>query len=191
SGKRLGARRIAVVGGRDQVELVQSLGASAWIDRNDYPELMYRPHETPEKNKARMEACKKFGKRVREFTGGKDVDVVFEHVGQQTFPTSVFLAKKFGKIVICGATTGFNIEFAVRHLWMRQKQTLGSHFANAYQAERANQLVQEGKIRPVLDQIFPFAQTAHAHALMAANKHKGKMGIAIQAAAAQAGAQAA
>ena len=58
-----------------------------------------------------------------------------------------------------------------------------AHFANAYQAERANQLVHEGKIKPVLDQVFPFAQTAHAHALMAANKHKGKMGIAVQAAA--------
>jgi NADPH:quinone reductase-like Zn-dependent oxidoreductase len=97
----------------------------------------------------------------------------------------VFLAKRFGKIVICGATTGFNLEFDVRHLWMRQKQILGSHFANAYQAERANQLVHEGKIRPVLDQVFPFDQTAHAHALMAANKHKGKMGIAVQAAFAQ------
>ena len=182
--KMLGANPIAVVGGKDKVELVKSLGASAWIDRNEYADLMYRPPETPERHKARMEACKKFGKKVREFTGGKDVDVVFEHVGQQTFPTSVFLAKKFGKIVICGATTGFNLEFDVRHLWMRQKQILGSHFANAYQAERANQLVHEGKIRPVLDQVFPFAQTAHAHALMAANKHKGKMGIAVQAAAA-------
>src|SRR5437763_1071864 len=185
--KMLGANPIAIVGGKDKVDLVKSLGASAFIDRNDYADLMYKPPETPERNKARMEACKRFGKRVRELTGGKDVDVVFEHVGQQTFPTSVFLAKKFGKIVICGATTGFNLEFDVRHLWMRQKQILGSHFANAYQAERANQLVHEGKIRPVLDQVFPFDQTAHAHALMAANKHKGKMGIAVQAAVAQAG----
>src|SRR5881227_3949349 len=184
--KMLGANPIAVVGGKDKVELVKSLGASAFIDRNDYADLMYRPPETPERNKARMEACKRFGKKVREFTGGKDVDVVFEHVGQQTFPTSVFLAKKFGKIVICGATTGFNLEFDVRHLWMRQKQILGSHFANAYQSERANQLVHEGKIRPVLDQVFPFEQTARAHALMAANKHKGKMGIAVQAAFAEA-----
>ena len=90
-------------------------------------------------------------------------------------------ARKFGKIVICGATTGFNLEFDVRHLWMRQKQILGSHFANAYQAERANQLIIEGKLKPVLDQVFPFLETGRAHALMAANKHKGKMGIAVQA----------
>ena len=178
--KMLGANPIAVVGGKDKVELVKSLGATMWIDRSDFADLLYRPPETAERNKARMEATKRFGKRIRELTGGKDVDAVFEHVVQQTFPTSVFVAKRFGKIVICGATTGFNLEFDVRHLWMRQKQILGSHFANAYQAERANQLVHEGKIKPVLDQTFPFERTAEAHALMAANKHKGKMGIAVQ-----------
>ena len=66
---------------------------------------------------------------------------------------------------------------------MRQKQILGSHFANAYQAERANQLVHEGKIKPVLDQVFPFLEVARAHDLMARNQHKGKIGIAVQCAA--------
>ena len=179
--KLLGANPIAVVGGKAKVELVRSLGASAIIDRNDFPNLNYIPPESPERFKLRLDDTKRFGKRIRELTGGKDVDVVFEHVGQQTFPTSVFLAKRFGKIVICGATTGFNLEFDVRHLWMRQKQILGSHFANAYQAERANQLVHEGKIKPVLDQVFQFNDIPAAHALMAANKHKGKIGIAIQA----------
>ena len=182
--KLLGANPIAVVGGKDKADLVKSLGATAIIDRNDYPHLNYMPPESPERCKLRMDDTKRFGKRIRDFTGGKDVDVVFEHPGQQTFPTSVFLAKRFGKIVICGATTGFNLEFDVRHLWMRQKQILGSHFANAYQAERANQLIHEGKIKPVLDQVFAFKDTPAAHALMAANKHKGKIGIAIQAAAA-------
>ena len=178
--KMLGANPIAVVGGTDKIELVKSLGATSYIDRNEY-DIAYKPPETPERAAKRTSELKRFGKRLRELTGGKDVDVVFEHVGQQTFPTSVFVAKKFGKIVICGATTGFNLEFDVRHLWMRQKQILGSHFANAYQAERANQLVMEGKLKPVLDQVFPFLETGRAHALMAANKHKGKMGIAVQA----------
>ena len=182
--KMLGANPIAVIGGKDKAQLVQSLGAPMWIDRSEFPNLAYKPPESPESARARAEDCKKFGKRIRELTAGKDVDIVFEHVGQQTFPTSVFVAKRFGKIVICGATTGFDLSFDVRHLWMRQKQILGSHFCNAYQAERANQLVHEGKIRPVLDQVFPFGDTAKAHALMAANQHKGKIGIAIQCAAA-------
>ena len=67
---------------------------------------------------------------------------------------------------------------------MRQKQILGSHFCNAYQAERANRLIVEKKIRPVLDEVFPFAETAAAHQRMADNKHKGKLAIRIQAPAA-------
>jgi crotonyl-CoA carboxylase/reductase len=186
--KMLGANPVAVIGGKDKAPLVQSLGAPLWIDRSDFPNLAYKPGESPERARARAEDCKKFGKRIRELTGGKDVDVVFEHVGRETFPTSVFVAKRFGKVVICGATTGFDLSFDVRHLWMRQKQILGSHFCNAYQAERANQLVHEGKIRPVLDQVFPFADTPKAHALVAANQHKGKIGITIQCAAASSGA---
>ena len=69
-----------------------------------------------------------------------------------------------------GATSGFNLEFDVRYLWMRQKEILGSHFANAYQAERANELVMTGKIRPVLDQVFEFEDTPKAHQLMKENK---------------------
>src|SRR5262249_24035627 len=139
------------------------------------------PGETPADEKSRAAEMRRFGGAIRTLTGGKDPDIVFEHVGQETFPTSVFVCKRFGKVVICGATSGYNLEFDVRYLWMRQKQILGSHCANAYQAERANELVHSGKIRPVLDQIFDFTETPKAHQLMKENKHKGKLGIRIQA----------
>ena len=62
----------------------------------------------------------------------------------------MFTVKPFGKVVICGATSGYTLDFDVRYLWMKQKEILGSHFANAYECMRANQLMAEGKIRPVL-----------------------------------------
>ncbi len=178
--KVLGANPIAVISGPDKVPLVKSLGAEMVLNRKDF-DFVYRPNETPERVKARTAGMRKFGSAIRELTGGKDPDIVFEHVGQETFPTSVFVCKRFGKVVICGATTGFDLEFDVRYLWMRQKQILGSHFANAYQAERANELVITGKIRPVLDQVFDFMDTPLAHQLMLENKHKGKLGIRVQA----------
>ncbi len=178
--KVLGANPIAVVSSPDKVELVKSLGAEMVLNRRDF-DFVWRPNETPERVKARTAGMRKLGGAIRDLTGGKDPDIVFEHVGQETFPTSVFLCKRFGKIVICGATSGFDLSFDVRYLWMRQKQILGSHFANAYQAERANELVATGKIRPVLDQVFDFNDTAAAHQLMLENKHKGKLGIRIQA----------
>jgi crotonyl-CoA carboxylase/reductase len=178
--KVLGANPIAVISGADKIPLVKSLGAELVLNRKDF-DFVWKPNETPERIKARTNGMRKFGSAIRELTGGKDPDIVFEHVGQETFATSVFVCKRFGKIVICGATTGFNLEFDVRYLWMRQKQILGSHFANAYQAERANELVITGKIRPVLDQVFDFTETPAAHQLMLENKHKGKLGIRVQA----------
>lgn len=178
--KVLGGNPIAVVSSPDKIEMVKALGAEMVINRKEFG-FAKRPNETPEQEKARLGEMRRFGGEIRKLTGGKDPDIVFEHVGQETFPTSVFVCKRFGKIVICGATSGFNLEFDVRYLWMRQKQILGSHFANAYQAERANELVISGKIKPVLDQVFDFADTPLAHQLMMENKHKGKLGIRIQA----------
>jgi crotonyl-CoA carboxylase/reductase len=179
----VGANPVALVSTKEKGEfLKRTLGCQRYVVRSDF-DIAFRGPETPEQKAKRMGETKRFGKAIRELTDGYDPDIVFEHVGRETFPTSVFLAKRFGKIVICGATTGFDLEFDVRHLWMRQKQIIGSHFANAYQAERANKLVMEGKIRPVLDQVFSFQDIPRAHALMAANRHKGKIGIAIHCAA--------
>jgi crotonyl-CoA carboxylase/reductase len=87
------------------------------------------------------------------------------------------MVKPFGKVVICGATSGYNLDFDVRYLWMRQKEILGSHFANAYECMRANQLMAESKIRPVLWQAMGFEGVPEAHQLLHENKHLGKISI--------------
>jgi len=84
-------------------------------------------------------------------------------------------------VVICGATSGFQLDFDVRYLWMRQKQIIGSHFANAYECMRANQLMAEGKVRPVLWQTMGFEGVPTAHQLLHENKHLGKIAILVGA----------
>ena len=74
------------------------------INRKDFA-FAWHANETPEQTKKRMDETKRLGAEIRKLTGGKDPDVIFEHVGQETFPASVFLCKRFGKIVICGATS--------------------------------------------------------------------------------------
>ena len=170
-----GANAIAVVSSDDKVDLVRELGAAAVLDRREF--ALADP-DTGERN---FDEIKRFGGAIRGLTGGVDCDVVFEHVGAATFFTSVFVCRTFGTVVICGATSGFQLDFDVRYLWMRQKSILGSHFANAHQAERANRLVMEGKIKPVVDRVFPFDRIPEAHQQMADNKHKGKLAIRIQA----------
>lgn len=179
--KLASANAIGVVSSEEKKKMVMELGGVGAINRKDF-EFPKGIAETPEGKKAESKMMRAFGGAIREFTGGKDVDVVFEHVGQQTFSTSVFVVKKFGKVVICGATSGFELNFDVRYLWMRQKEILGSHFANAYECNLANELVIQKKINPTLDETFKFEETAKSHQLMFENKHKGKMAILVQAA---------
>jgi crotonyl-CoA carboxylase/reductase len=175
-----GADCVGVVSSAEKGELCKSLGACDYIDRNEFAGMMRRGGESDEEEAARAKESRRFAKRVKELLGAPP-DVVFEHVGRATFPTSVLTVKPFGKIVICGATSGYQLDFDVRYLWMRQKQIIGSHFANAYEATRANELIESGKIRPVLWKTMTFDGVAEAHQSMYKNEHQGKIAILVGA----------
>jgi crotonyl-CoA carboxylase/reductase len=178
----VGARGIAVVSSEEKAKLAMELGAHGTINRKDFPNLPYRDGMTPEEEKARTQDVKAFGKKIWEILGErKGPDVVFEHVGKSTFPASVFLAEKYGRIVICGATTGYNLNFDVRHLWMRQKRIIGSHFADADSSRRANRLVIQGKVKPVMTECFTWDEIPKAHQLMYENKLYGTVSCLVGA----------
>jgi crotonyl-CoA carboxylase/reductase len=178
--KITGAEAVGVVSSPEKGKLLEELGITGWIDRNEYKGMMRKGGESPEEEKARFKESRRFGKAVKEILGD-DPNIVFEHVGQATFPTSVLTVKPFGKVVICAGTTGYNLDFDVRYLWMRQKQIIGSHFANAYECYRANELIEQGLIRPVLWRTMEFDQVGEAHQLMKENKHLGKIAILVGA----------
>ncbi|HMU26154.1 MAG TPA: crotonyl-CoA carboxylase/reductase [Solirubrobacterales bacterium] len=178
--KAAGANAVGVVSSDEKGELVKQLGAVDYINRNEFTDMMRTGNETPEEEKARFKASVGFAKKVKSILGDSP-DVVFEHVGQATFPTSVFVVKPFGKVVICGATSGYTLDFDVRHLWMRQKQIIGSHFANAYECMKANQLMAEGKVQPVLWKTMGFEGVPEAHQMLHENRHLGKIAILVGA----------
>ncbi|HME04545.1 MAG TPA: crotonyl-CoA carboxylase/reductase [Solirubrobacteraceae bacterium] len=175
-----GAHSVGVVSNAEKGELVKRLGAKDYIDRNEFAGMMRTGGETAEQEKARFGVSREFAKRVKQILGDAP-DIVFEHVGQATFPTSVFTVKPFGKVVICAGTTGFNLDFDVRYLWMKQKEIVGSHFANAYECTKANELIDSGQIRPVLWRTLGFDGVAEAHQLMLENSHLGKIAILVGA----------
>jgi len=175
-----GAESVGVVSSPEKGELVKQLGATGYIDRNEFAGMMRKGGESPAEEKARFKESRRFGTRIEEILGGP-VDIVFEHVGRATFPTSVLVVKPFGRVVICAGTTGFNLDFDVRYLWMRQKEILGSHFANAWECTKANELIEQGRIRPVLWRTMEFGGVGEAHQLMRDNKHLGKIAILVGA----------
>jgi crotonyl-CoA carboxylase/reductase len=175
-----GAESVGVVSSAEKGELVRQLGARDVIDRSEFTGMMRRGGEDADAEKARFKESRRFCREVTERLGGAP-DVVFEHVGQATFPTSVLVVKPFGTVVICGATSGYQLDFDVRYLWMRQKRIVGSHFANAWECHRANELIDQGKIRPVLWRTLGFDGVAEAHQLMYKNQHLGKIAILVGA----------
>ena len=128
-----------------------------------------------------MKECRKFGKAIWDITGkGNDVDLVFEHPGEATFPVSVLVCKRGGMIVICAGTTGYNLTMDARFLWMRQKRVQGSHFANLKQAAQANRLVIDRRIDPCMSEVFPWAEIPKAHTKMWKNQHlPGNMAVLV------------
>jgi crotonyl-CoA carboxylase/reductase len=175
-----GAHCVGVVSSPEKGELVKRLGAVDFIDRAEFAGMMRKGGESPAEEKARFGVSREFAKRVKQILGDAP-DIVFEHVGQATFPTSVFTVKPFGKVVICAGTTGYNLDFDVRYLWMKQKEIIGSHFANAYECMKANELIESGQIKPVLWRTLGFDGVGQAHQWMRENKHLGKISILVGA----------
>jgi hypothetical protein len=150
---------VGVVSSTAKGRLVEQLGARGLIDRNEFAGMMRRGAETPEEEKARFAVSRDFAKRVKQLLGDAP-DIVFEHVGRATFPTSVFVVKPFGKVVICGATSGYELDFDVRYLWMRQKADHRLALRQRVGVQRRQPLIEDGLVRPVLWRTMAFDQVA-------------------------------
>jgi crotonyl-CoA reductase len=167
-----GATPVCVVSSQDKAALVRSMGAELIIDRTAEDYRFWKDEHTQDPKE-----WMRFGKRIRELTGGDDVDIVFEHPGRETFGASVFVARKGGTIVTCASTTGFLHEYDNRYLWMNLKRIIGSHFANYREAWEANRLMSRAKIHPTLSRTYPLAQTGQAAHDVHSNLHQGKVGV--------------
>src|SRR5919206_2465326 len=177
-----GANAIAIVSDESKSAYVRELGAKGVIYRKDFNCWGQMPTvNTPEYNTWVKEA-RKFGKAIWDITGKKDVDIVFEHPGEQTFPVSCLVVKRGGMVVFCAGTSGFNITFDARYVWMRQKRIQGSHFAHLKQASEANQFVVDQRIDPCMSEVFPWDKIPFAHTKMWKNEHApGNMAVLVNA----------
>jgi crotonyl-CoA carboxylase/reductase len=180
-----GAHAIGVISEEDKRDFVMELGAKGVINRKQFDCWGQLPDVDgdPAAFADYMKRVRAFGKAIWEFTGkGNDVDFVFEHPGEATFPVSCFVVKRGGMVVFCAGTTGFNLTFDARFVWMRQKRIQGSHFANLLQASQANQLVVERRIDPCMSEVFAWEEIPTAHMKMMKNTHKpGNMAVLVQA----------
>ncbi|MBI4343321.1 MAG: zinc-binding dehydrogenase [Candidatus Omnitrophica bacterium] len=151
--KHLNARVYATVGSDAKVPKAKALGAEEAINyqREDFEE------------------------RVKALTGGRGVDVVFEHVGPQTFPGSLRCLAKLGRLVMCGATSGPSVELDLRYVFSRQLAILGSMMGTRRELEGLLALVGSRTLQPVVDTVFPLREARAAQERMARRELFGKL----------------
>jgi NADPH:quinone reductase-like Zn-dependent oxidoreductase len=116
---------------------------------------------------------------VREATGGKGADIVIEHVGEATWHRSLQSARWGGRIVVCGATSGPNPPAALHRIWWKQLSVLGSTMGTKEDFDGVYELVASGKVRPLIDKVFPLSEARAAHERMEAGEQLGKIVLTI------------
>lgn len=118
---------------------------------------------------------------AREATGGRGADVVVEHVGAATWARSLAAAAPGGRIAVCGATTGPNPPASLHRVWWKQLSVLGSTMGSPDDFRAVLDLVAGGRVRPVVDSVFPLDRAADAHERMEGSEHFGKIALRIPA----------
>ena len=181
--KAIGANAIGIVSDDEKIPFVEGLGAKGVLNRKKYECFGQLPDVKNQKDYSDfIKKCRVLGKDIWQITGKKDVDIVFEHPGESTFPVSCYLVKTGGMVVICAGTSGYNLTMDARYVWMRQKRIQGSHFANLYQATQANEMMINKLIEPLMSECFEWSKIPAAHTKMMNNMHlPGNMAALVQA----------
>ena len=117
--------------------------------------------------------------RVKAITRKSGADIVFEHTGQATWERSLDCLTRGGRLVTCGATTGPQAGFDIRRLFVNHWSILGSYMGSRGELASVLRLVERGKLRPVLDRVFPLAETAGAHRYLESREQFGKVVLKV------------
>ena len=155
--KLVGARVIATAGSSAKLDKARELGADEVINHDQ----------------------QKISDEVRRLTGKRGVDVVFEHVGTATWEQSILSLATGGRLVTCGATTGFAAQLDLRYLFARQLSLLGSYMGSRAELYAVLKLVGEKRLHPAIDRVFPLAEAVQAHRRMEQREQFGKIVLAI------------
>jgi len=180
----LGGRPVAVVSDEDKADYCRRLGAVGTINRLEFNHWGRMPDLDDAVAMADWTTgVRAFGKKFWQVLGERrNPRIVFEHSGESTIPTSMYVCDTDGMVVICGGTSGYMADVDLRFLWMRQKRLQGSHFANTQQCAAITELVARGLVDPCLSTTAPFEQVGNLHQMMYDNEHPpGNMAVLVNA----------
>ena len=151
--KLWGARVIATAGSQDKLRLAKELGADELVNHSQQD----------------------LAEEARRITNRRGVDIAFEHVGSATWEKSIKALAVGGRLVTCGATTGYAAQTDIRYVYARQLSILGSYMASKAELLKVVDLVRQRRLKPVVDKVYPLADAAKAQERMEKREHFGKI----------------
>lgn len=152
-GRWAGARVLAAVGSEPKAEQARAMGAEQVV----------------------IYTKERLRDRVKDATGGRGVDVVFEHVGGEILTEALASLSKNGRVVTCGATAGGSISLDIRFFYMRQLTLLGSMMGTRRELDQIIPLIAQRKLTPVIDRTFPLSEAQTAQRWMEDRRNFGKV----------------
>ncbi len=156
--KLLGARVIATASTDEKLQRARALGADDLIN--------YREQD--------------FQKEVMRLTGKRGVDVVFENVGSTTWDQSIRSLTRGGRLVTCGGTAGYDVTMNVAHVFHKELTIIGSNHGTKAELLAMLPLLAAGKLRPVVDKVFPLKEARAAHEYIQDRRVFGKVVLVLE-----------
>src|ERR671923_1317660 len=155
--KVLGAKVIATAGSGDKLEKARKLGAD-WV-------VNHREQDVPAE--------------VKKVTNGKKANVVFDHIGQATWEKSMRSMAPAGRLVNCGVTSGGKAEIDIRYIFVKQFSLMGSYMGGRGELLKVLAFFDEGRLKPVVDSVFPLRDASAAQSRMEKSEHFGKIVLKV------------
>jgi NADPH:quinone reductase-like Zn-dependent oxidoreductase len=152
-GKLLNARVLATASTDEKLAKALELGADEIINYTD----------------------RDFASEVRMLTFKRGVDVVVEHTGVATWEKSILSLGVNGRLVTCGATTGYQAQLDLRHLFARHLNLLGSYMGEKHELLEVLKFFHTGQLRAVVDRVLPLSDAAIAHNALEDRRQFGKV----------------
>jgi NADPH:quinone reductase-like Zn-dependent oxidoreductase len=151
--KLVGCRVFAAASSDEKLAQAKKLGADVLIN--------YRADE--------------FDKKIRDLTDRRGVDVVVDYIGADTWVRSLRSARRGGRVLTCGATSGFAPQTDLRHIFFRQLQVIGSTMGSHRDFLDVMKCVFRGQLKPVIDRVLPLEQARKGHELIEQRAIFGKI----------------
>jgi NADPH:quinone reductase-like Zn-dependent oxidoreductase len=159
------------------LQIAKLLGATVYTTVGDYKKVARAKKLGADE--VILYKTKDFAEEIKRLTGGRGVDVVFEHIGPEVWKGSISSLVRGGRLVTCGGTSGPKAEIDIRYFYSKQLSIIGSYMGSLAELHKVLDLVERGLVVPTVDQVFPLKEAAEAHRRMESRQNFGKIVLKV------------